>query len=88
MYDEMVRIEQAEQLIVLYPCSYDTRQRRITEIDASGRQHYSQGPDSQLVLFALTLVRTVWRMPLYRRLTVPRRALSALQISLLPRFTD
>jgi hypothetical protein len=88
VYDEMVRIEQMEQLIVLYPCLYDTRQRRITEIDASGRQYYGQVPESQLVLFALTLVRTVWRMPLYRRLPGPRRALSALQISLLPCFTD
>jgi hypothetical protein len=88
IYDEMVRIEQTEQLIVLYPCLYDTRQRRITEIDASGRQYYGQVSESPLVLFALTLVRTVWRMPLYRRLTGPQRALSALQISLLPRFTD
>jgi hypothetical protein len=88
VYDELVRIEQAEQMVVAYPCVYDPRQRRLTEVDASGRQQYVQVPASQLALFALTRVRTVWRMPLYRRLPGPRRPLSALQMSLLPRFRD
>jgi len=88
VYDEMVRIEQAEQLVVSYPCVYDPRQQRITEVDASGRQKYSQMPVIQLVLLALVLERTVWRMPLYRRPTASQRALPALQISLWPHFTD
>jgi hypothetical protein len=88
VYDEMVRIEQSEQLVVSYPCVYDPRQQRIMEVDASGRQQYSQVPVMQLVLLALVLGRTVWRMPLYRRTTAPQRALPALQISLWPHFTD
>jgi len=88
VYDEMVRIEQSEQLVVSYPCVYDPRQQRITEVDASGRQQYSQVPVMPLVLLALVLERTVWRMPLYRRTTAPQRALPALQSSLWPHFTD
>ncbi len=42
IYDEAVRIEQAEHLLVSYPCVYDTVQRRITSIDAQGRQPYRQ----------------------------------------------
>ncbi|MGH8070229.1 MAG: hypothetical protein ACRERE_34305 [Candidatus Entotheonellia bacterium] len=42
MYDEAMRIEQAEHLLVSYPCVYDTRQRRITAVDGTGRQHYRQ----------------------------------------------
>jgi hypothetical protein len=38
VYDDLLRIEQAEQMVVSYPCVYDPRQRRITEIDALGRQ--------------------------------------------------
>jgi transposase len=38
--DEAVRIEQADHLLVSYPCVYDPRQRRITAVDASGRQQY------------------------------------------------
>ncbi len=60
----MVRIEQAEQLAVSYPCVYDPRQRRITEVDASGRHQYIQVPVMQLVFFTLALVCMVWRMPL------------------------
>jgi hypothetical protein len=84
VYDDMVRIEQAERQVVSYPCIYDTRQRRITEIDASGRQQYSQVPVIQFVLFTLALVRTVWRMPLYRRTPASQRALSAPQMPLFP----
>jgi hypothetical protein len=84
----MVRIEQAEQLVVSYPCVYDTRQQRVTEIDASGRQQYVQVPVRQLVLLTLALVHTVWRMPLYHRTQGAQRALATLQMSLLPQFAD
>ena len=84
LYDEMVRIEQAAQQVVSYPCVYDARQRRITEVDASGRQQYGQVPVIQLVLFTLALVHTVWRMPPYRRTPESRRALSAPQMLLFP----
>jgi hypothetical protein len=49
VYDDMVRIEPAAQPVVSYPCVYDARQRRITEVDASGRQQYGQIPVIQLV---------------------------------------
>ena len=88
MYDDMVWIEQAEQLVVSYPCVYDTRQQRVIEIDASGRQQYVQAPVRQLVLLTLALVHTVWRMPRYHRTPGAQRALAALQISLLPPFAD
>jgi hypothetical protein len=32
IYDEALRIEQAEHLLVSYPCVYDTRVRRITTV--------------------------------------------------------
>jgi hypothetical protein len=66
IYDKALRIEQAEHLLVSYPCVYDTRQRRIIAVDGTGRQHYRQVPVIQLMLWALELVRTVWRMPRYR----------------------
>jgi hypothetical protein len=84
----MVRIEQAAQQVVAYPCVYDTRQRRIIAVDASGRQQYLEVPVIQLVLFTLALVRTVWRMPLYRRTPTSQRALSAPQMPLFPSFAD
>jgi hypothetical protein len=58
------------------------RQRRITAVDAQGRQQYHQVPMVQLMLFTLGLVRSVWRMPLYRRVQRPQRALAALQLHL------
>jgi hypothetical protein len=67
VHDDMVRIEQAAQQVVSYPCVYDTRRRRITAVDASGRQQYLEVPMIQLVLFTLALVRTVWCVPRYRR---------------------
>ena len=88
VYDDVGRIEQGEHVVVSYPCVYDPRQRRITDIDARGRQHYCDVPSMQLVVFTLTLVRTVWRMPCYRRLAEPRRVLLAPQISLWQRFAD
>gem|GEM_PF-2361470 len=88
MYHDVVRIEQGEQVVVSYPCVYDPRQRRITAVDARGRQQYGQLPVLQLVLWALALGRTVWRMPRYHRTTPPRRVLLTLQMKLLPPFTN
>lgn len=88
VYDDVVRIEQGEHVVVSYPCIYDPRQRRITAVDARGRQQYGQVPVLQLVLWALALGRTVWRMPRYHRTTPPRRVLLTLQMSLLPPFTN
>jgi transposase InsO family protein len=87
VYDDLVRIEHAEHVEVSYPCVYDPRLRRITAVDARGRQQYGRVPVLQLVLWAFALGRTVWRMPLYHR-TPPRRVLLTLQISLFPRFTN
>jgi hypothetical protein len=42
IYDEAMRIEQAEHLLVSYPCVYDPRQRWITAVDGTGRQRYRQ----------------------------------------------
>jgi hypothetical protein len=88
VYDDMVRIEHAEQVVVSYPCVYDPRQQRSIELDASGRQQYVEVPVIQLVFFALALVRTVWRMPLYRRLPAPRQARAELQMRLWSKFAD
>jgi hypothetical protein len=55
-----VRIEQAEHLLVSYPCVYDTRQRRLTAVDGTGRQHYRYVQVVQLMLWTLELTRTVW----------------------------
>jgi hypothetical protein len=82
MYDEAVRIEQAEHLLVSYPCVYDTRQRRLTAVDGTGRQQYRYVPVAQLMLWTLELVRTVWRMPRYRRASWRRGALPPLQVGL------
>ena len=87
VYDDVVRIEPGEH-VVSYPCVYDPRQRRITAIDARGRQQYCDVPVMQLALFTLALVRTVWRMPRYRRMVAPRRVLLAQQITLWQRFAD
>jgi transposase len=79
---EALRIERAEQLLVSYPCVYDTRQRRLTTVDGTGRQQYHHVPVVQLMLWALELVRTVWRMPHYRRASWRRTALHAPQVGL------
>jgi transposase InsO family protein len=82
IYDEALRIEQAEHLLVAYPCVYDTRQRRITAVDGTGRQQYHRVQMVQLMLWTLELVRTVWRMPQYRRASWRRGALHAPQVGL------
>ena len=88
VYEELVRTEHAEHVEVAYPCVYDPRQRRITKVDARGRQQWGQVPMMQLVLWTLALERTVWRMPLYHRVTPPRRVLLTLPISWLPYFPN
>jgi transposase len=82
MYDDAVRIEQAEHLLVSYPCVYDTRQRRLTAVDGAGRQQYRYVPVVQLMLWTLELVRTVWHMPRYRRTSWRREALPPPQVGL------
>jgi hypothetical protein len=82
MYDDAVRIEQAEHLLVSYPCVYDTKQRRITAVDGTGRQQYRDGPVVQLMLWTLELMRTVWRMPRYRQTSWRREALQTPQVGL------
>ena len=82
MYDDAVRIEQDEQLLVSYPCIYDTRQRRITAVDGTGRQQYHYVQVVQLMLWTLELMRTVWHMPRYRRTSWRREALQTPQVGL------
>jgi transposase len=82
IYDDVMRIEQAEHLLVSYPCVYDPRQRRIPAVDERGRQHYRQVQVIQLMLWALELARTVWHMPRYRWASWPSRARPVPQRSL------
>jgi transposase InsO family protein len=86
LYDDALRVEQAEHLIVLYPCLYDPTQRCIMTVDAQGRQQYRHFPVLQLALFTLELLRVVWKMPPYRRLPSSQRLLQAQQGSLFERF--
>ena len=65
IYDEALRIEQAEHLLVSYPCVYDTVLRRITTIDGQGRQPYRQVQVLQLALVSVELMRSVWGIPPY-----------------------
>jgi hypothetical protein len=82
------QIEQAEHVLVSYPCCYDTQQRRITAVDESGRQQYHHVQMMQLVFFTLEIVRAVWHMPRYRRAKWSRRELQALQIGLFEHFAN
>lgn len=86
IYDETLRIEHNDQLVVSYPCTYDTKQRRIRSVNPEGRQQYRHFRAIQLVLFSLVIVRSVWRMPLYRWTRWPRRAVRSLQIGIFDRF--
>jgi hypothetical protein len=86
IYDDAMQIEQAEQLLVLYPCLYDATQRRIITVDAQGRQQYRHLPALQLALFTLELLRVVWEMPPYRRSPWSRQLLQAQQSSLFEHF--
>jgi hypothetical protein len=82
LYYEARRIEQAEHLLVSYPCVYDTRQRRISAVDGTGRQQYRRTQMIQLLFWALELARTVWPMPRYRRATWLHRMPAAPQMDL------
>jgi hypothetical protein len=82
IYDDVVRIEQGEHVVVSYPCLYDPRQRQIKAVQAHGRQQYCYIPVMQLVLWTLALARMVWRLPLYRRRAAPRSVLLTQQITL------
>ncbi len=84
--DDAIRVEQAEHLLVSYPCVYDTVRRRITGIDARGRQQYYQFQVLQLALWTLDLIRSVWRMPPYQRRRWPRQDPQARQMSLFEPF--
>jgi hypothetical protein len=88
IYDDAVRVEQADGLLVSYPCVYDTRQRRITSIDARDRQQYRQFQMLQLALWTLALIRSVWRMPPYQRRRWPPQGSLARQISLFEPFAN
>jgi hypothetical protein len=88
IYDEVLRGEQAEQLLVVYPCVYDTRQRRLTAVEAEGRQQYHDVQAMQLLLWAFELIRSVWRMPRYHRKPRHQRAYSARQIGLFEPFAE
>jgi hypothetical protein len=59
IYDDALRGEQAERLIVLYLCLYDPTPRCITTVDAQGRQQYRHVPTWQLALLMLELLRVV-----------------------------
>jgi hypothetical protein len=88
IYDEAMRIEQAEHLLVSYPCVYDTRRRRLTTVSEQGRQQYRNFQVIQLMLWTLGVVRSVWRMPPYRWSQRPRRGLPTHQQSLFESFAQ
>jgi hypothetical protein len=86
VYDEALRIEHAEHLLVSYPCIYDTTRRRITVVAEHGRQPYHSFPVIQLMLWALNLVHTVWRMPPYRWAQGSRQGMRTRQLTLFDGF--
>jgi hypothetical protein len=86
IYDAALRIEHTDRLLVSYPCVYDTKQRRITTVSEQGRQPYGDLQAIQLMLWALGIMRSVWRMPPYRRSQDLRRVLQGRQQSLFDGF--
>ena len=86
IYDDAVRVEQADRLLVSYPCVYDAGQRRITSIDARGRQPYHQLQMLQLAFWTLDLIRFVWHMPPYQRRRWPHQRSLGHQIRLFEPF--
>jgi transposase InsO family protein len=88
IYDEVLRVEQADQLLVVYPCVYDTRQRRMTAVEAEGRQQYHSVQAMQLLLWTFELIRSVWQMPRYHRMPRHQRAHSARQMGLFEPFAE
>jgi hypothetical protein len=79
--DDRLRMEWAERLLVSSPGGDDTRQRRITAIDHAPRHQGHPMQPIPLVVFALEIVRMVWRMPVYLRVPWPRQALQARQLT-------
>jgi hypothetical protein len=88
VYDEALRIEHAEHLLVSYPCVYDTTRRRITAVAEDGRQPYHSFPILQLMLWALEIAHTVWQMPPYRRVQHPRQGFRTRQLTLFDGFAQ
>jgi hypothetical protein len=88
IYDEALRIKQADQLLVSYPCVYDTTRRRITAVAEQGRQQYRSFQVIQLMLWALEIMHAVWRMPPYRWSQRPRHGLHARQLTLFDGFAQ
>jgi transposase len=86
IYDEALRIEHAEHLLVSYPCVYDTTQRRITAVAEHGRQPYHSFQVIQLMLWALEMMHTVWLMPPYRRAQRSRQGFRTRQLTLFESF--
>jgi hypothetical protein len=86
IYDEALRIEHAEHLLVSYPCVYDTTRRRIIAVAEHGRQPYRSFPMIQLMLWALEIMQTVWRMPPYQRAQHPRQGSRTRQLPLFDSF--
>jgi hypothetical protein len=86
IYDAAVRIEYAGHLLVSYPCVYDMEQRRITTVHEQGRQPYGDLQAIQLMLWALGILRSVWRRPSYRRSQYLRRVLQGRQQRLFDGF--
>jgi hypothetical protein len=72
--DDAVRIEPADHRLVSYPCVDDPRQRRMTAVDGTGRQSDRQVQVMPWMCWALERVRTVWRLPRYRRASWLTRA--------------
>jgi transposase InsO family protein len=86
IYDEALRIEHAEHLLVSYPCTYDTTRRRITTVAEHGRQPYRSFPILQLMLWTLEIMQTVWRMPPYRWGQRSRQGFRTRQLTLFDGF--
>ena len=84
--DEALRIEPGEHLLVSYPCISDTTRRRIIAVAEHGRQPYHSFPTIQLMLWALEILHTVWRMPPYRRVQRSRQGFRTRQLTLFDGF--
>jgi hypothetical protein len=67
IYDEALRIEQADHLLVSYPCVYDAVRRRIATINGQGRQLYHQVQGLQLALISVELMRQSGECPCTNR---------------------
>jgi hypothetical protein len=84
--DRIIAHHNAEHLLVSYPCIYDTTRRRITAVAEHGRQPYHSFPMLQLMLWALEIVHTVWRMPPYRWAQGSRQGFRTRQLTLFDGF--